>query len=142
MCVCACVLKVKCFLFCIPSRSLAKLQYRAAFLHDNFTDHNSNQQLISLKQCICVDLLLSSSTDVRDVHGAGQGHAPGQASALAGTGVSGLPHRPQPSGRVPQPLVGRHRRLHHRLGHRHLPGESTASQLVKLHVDTIMVFDI
>lgn len=52
-------------------------------------------------------MFLSSFSDVHHQHHQDQVKPPGQARALSGHAVFGLPHRPQPGLRVPKPLLGR-----------------------------------
>ncbi|KAK1885233.1 Phospholipid phosphatase-related protein type 5 [Dissostichus eleginoides] len=52
-----------------------------------------------------------------------KGTRSGQAGPVSGSGVSGLPDRAEPGRRVPEPLGGRHRRVHNRRSHRYLPGK-------------------
>lgn len=67
--------------------------------------------------------LLSSCPDVHHQHHQDQVQPPGQAGALSGHALLGLPHRPQPSLRVPKPLFGRRGRIYTGIGHCSISGE-------------------
>lgn len=55
---------------------------------------------------------LDSFPDVHHQHHQDQVQPPGQARAVPGHALFGLPHRPQPSLRVPKSLFGRGGRIH------------------------------
>lgn len=66
-------------------------------------------QVMTFLHVLC---LLSSSADVHHQHHQDQVQPSGQACALSGHALFGLPHRPQPCLRVPKPLLGRGGRVY------------------------------
>lgn len=72
---------------------------------------------------LTVNCLLSSSADVHHQHHQDQVQPSGQACALSGHALFGLPHRPQPCLRVPKPLLGRGGRVYTGIGGGPVSGE-------------------
>lgn len=72
-----------------------------------------------------VHSLLSCFPDVHHQHHQDQVQPPGQACALSGHALFGLPHRPQPGLRVPKPLLGRGGWIYTGIGYRSVSGEDS-----------------